>query len=95
MQKLGEVTLQINTAMNEINSGVENLNKTMQTANDVTIENSQSIQRVTDEIGKFKVEKDAEDNELSAESEETPELPEEISEPAEQQPDDFFESKLN
>lgn len=95
MQKLGEVTLQINTAMNEINSGVENLNKTMQTANDVTIENSQSIQRVTDEIGKFKVEKDAEENELSAESEKTPELPEEVSEPAEQQPDDFFESELN
>lgn len=93
MQKLGEVTLQINNAMNEINAGVENLNKTMQTANDVTIENSQSIQRVSDEIGKFKVEKDAEENELNTESENNESITESSS-PVEEPLDDFFEGEL-
>lgn len=85
MQKLGEVTLQINTAMNEINSGVENLNKTMQTANDITIENSQSITRVSDEIGKFKVEKDADEKD---------ETNTEASELVEENLEDPFEGEL-
>ena len=56
MEKLAQTTVKINGAMLNIASGITNLNKTIQDVNKVSDENNQSITRVTDEIGKFKVE---------------------------------------
>jgi len=61
MEKLASVTLQINGAMNEISNGINDLNNSMQSVNNITIENRESITHVNDEIGKFRVEKKADD----------------------------------
>lgn len=59
MDKLESVTQQINAAMNEISVGVNEINNSMQEVNNITKENSDSIERVSGEIGKFKVEEGA------------------------------------
>ena len=56
MDKLESVTQQINAAMNEISVGVNEINNSMQEVNNITKENSESIERVSGEIGMFKVE---------------------------------------
>ena len=56
MDKLASVTQQINGAMNEISVGVNEINNSMQEVNNITKENSESIERVSGEIGMFKVE---------------------------------------
>lgn len=89
MQKLGEITLAINTEMNDINSSVENLNKTMQNVINVTEENSQSIQRVSDEISNFKVENDSSYAESMSKDEENAENAKSEIRPANED-DDFF-----
>ena len=81
MQKLGEITLSINTEMNEINTGVESLNSTMKGVISITAENEKSIDHVADEIGKFKVENDSKTAQVSTPDVATESLPTE---------DDFF-----
>ena len=58
MDKLASVTQQINAAMNEISVGVNEINNSMQEVNNITKENADSIERVSGEIGMFKVEED-------------------------------------
>ena len=55
MGKLATVTQQINSAMNEISIGVNEINNSMQEVNNITKENTESIDRVSGEIGLFKV----------------------------------------
>ena len=59
MEKLDSVTQQINAAMNEISVGVNEINNSMQEVNNITKENADSIERVSGEIGLFKVEENA------------------------------------
>ncbi len=56
MDKLSQVTLEISGSMNEMNTGVTEINNAMQLANNMTIKNNDSIKAVAAEIGKFKVE---------------------------------------
>jgi len=65
MSKLSSATLKINGAMKEISSSIENLDKSMQHVNEISNENTMSISRVSDEIGKFKV---VSDDQLAAEN---------------------------
>ena len=67
MQRLTDVTQQINTAMGEISTGVKELNNHMQEVHVLTQKNSEAINTVTNEVGQFKVEKTAED--IAAEEE--------------------------
>ena len=59
MDRLASVTQQINAAMNEISVGVNEINNSMQEVNNITKANSESIERVSGEIGLFKVEESA------------------------------------
>jgi methyl-accepting chemotaxis protein len=59
MDKLASVTQQINSAMNEISVGVNEISNSMEQVNNITKDNSGSIERVSGEIGLFKVEEDA------------------------------------
>ena len=67
MQRLTDVTQQINTAMGEISTGVKELNNHMQEVHVLAQKNSEAINTVTNEVGQFKVEKTAED--IAAEEE--------------------------
>jgi len=58
MKKLADVTLQINQSMVEMTNGLTSLDSTMQQVNNVGYENTICIKRVSEEIGKFKVEKE-------------------------------------
>ena len=63
MDKLESVSQQITAAMNEISVGVNEINNSMQEVNNITKENSESIERVSGEIGMFKVEEEAKEAE--------------------------------
>ncbi|MBB5219209.1 methyl-accepting chemotaxis protein [Treponema rectale] len=59
MEKLSSVTLQINGSMSGISEGVSSLTNAFKEVNKLSTENALSINHMSEEVGKFKVEKDA------------------------------------
>ncbi len=55
MDKLAAVTAEISGSMNEMTDGIVEINNAMQSINDKTVKNSESINRLDVEINKFKV----------------------------------------
>ena len=55
MSKLARLTAEINSGMNEMTAGVNDINNAIQEVNLKSKDNSQSITKVSTEIGKFKV----------------------------------------
>lgn len=55
MGKLASVSLEISGSMNEMSTGVNDINNSMQNINEQSRQNMDSIEKVTDEIHKFKV----------------------------------------
>ena len=55
MEKLASVTLEISGSMNEMSTGVSDINNSMQNINEQSRQNMNSIEKVTGEINKFKV----------------------------------------
>ena len=55
MGKLASVTLEISGSMNEMSTGVSDINNSMQNINEQSRQNMNSIEKVTGEINKFKV----------------------------------------
>lgn len=58
MNKLSDMTQEISSAMNEITGGVADLNSSMKQVKELTVQNTNTIECVVHEVGKFKVEKD-------------------------------------
>ncbi|MCR5218931.1 methyl-accepting chemotaxis protein [Treponema sp.] len=58
MEKLSSVTLQINGSMSGISEGVSSLTDAIKSVNDLSTENAESIVHMSEEVAKFKVEKD-------------------------------------
>lgn len=55
MSKLADLTTEINSGMNEMTAGVNDINNNMQSINHKSKDNSLSISNVSDAIGKFKI----------------------------------------
>jgi len=55
MQKLSDVTAEINGSMNEISDGVSDINNSMQSINDMTANNAESISSMNAEVSQFKL----------------------------------------
>ena len=55
MHKLDTLTRIITDSMNEMASGVEQINNAIQGVSEITLRNKQSIQNLAEEVGKFKV----------------------------------------
>ena len=55
MHKLDTLTRIITDSMNEMASGVEQINNAIQGVSEITLRNKQSIENLAEEVGKFKV----------------------------------------
>ncbi len=55
MQRLAAITRETTNSMNEIAAGGEQINKAVQDVNTITQKNKQSIDSLSEEVGKFKV----------------------------------------